>query len=293
MTDASRYRGRFAPSPSGPLHQGSLLAAVAGYLDAKAEGGKWLLRIEDIDPPREIAGAADRILHSLEAHALHWDETPVYQSERTEAYLDALEALNQSGRLFRCCCTRSTLGPAGSCGRRCSPAASDSCSLRFDVGVSAGFADRLLGQQPGLKTGTDIVLKRKDGFFAYALAVVVDDAWQNITHVVRGRDLLHQTSAQRELMRQLGHPTPSYAHHPIICDAQGDKLSKQAGAPEVDDHRAIENLREVLRVLGQESADMPAGSAQELLSLATELWNHAPLVHKPLAHDIYRGTTTP
>lgn len=272
MTPALEYRGRFAPSPTGPLHRGSLLAAVASYLDARACKGRWLLRIEDIDPPREVPGSADLILQSLESHALEWDEPVLYQSTRSAAYNDALQQLKDTGRLFPCCCTRAILGPSGSCGRRCHPSTGDLCSQRVEIDACAGFEDGFLGEQIPDPQKRDIVLKRKDGLFSYALAVVVDDAFQEITRVVRGRDLLHQTQAQRELSSYLGYPIPAYAHIPIIVDTKGVKLSKQAGAQAIDDRQPLENVREALQILGQDSASFPAGTVSELLSLAAEHW---------------------
>jgi glutamyl-Q tRNA(Asp) synthetase len=198
------YRGRFAPSPSGPLHFGSLLAALGSYLDARAAGGQWLLRIEDIDQPREAPGAADRILRSLDAHGLHWDGPVLYQSTRSEAYDRALEQLQQQDRLFRCSCTRAILGPGGSCGERCTPAPDDICAIRVRLGGERSFNDLVLGPQPSAALPADLVLKRKDGLYAYTLAVVVDDGWQGITDVIRGRDLLEQTARTMPFARISG-----------------------------------------------------------------------------------------
>lgn len=272
------YRGRFAPSPTGPLHKGSLLAAVASYLPARAAGGSWLLRIEDLDPPREVPGAADSILRSLEAHGLLWDDTVLFQSTRLDAYTEALAALENTGRVFACCCTRATLGPGGNCLNRCMPRDDDLSSRRFLLEGGTGFHDEFLGDQPPPGAPGDLVLKRKDGLYAYALAVVVDDAAQNISHVVRGADLLPQTFAQLELFSCLNSPPPSYAHAPLVFDDRGIKLSKQAGATAIDDSAAVGNLREALHRLHQGSADMNAGSASELLSLAIEHWNPDALV---------------
>ncbi|GAB5415617.1 MAG: tRNA glutamyl-Q(34) synthetase GluQRS [Congregibacter sp.] len=251
---------------------GSLLAAVASYLDARAAGGQWLVRIEDIDPPREVAGASDQILRSLQAHGLQWDEDVVYQSSRGDAYDRALEALAQTGRLFRCRCTRAILGPGGSCGRRCAPTDDDATALRFQIDSSPHFNDRFMGPQPTANSPRDLVLRRKDGLYAYALAVAVDDLWQGITDVVRGRDLLHQTHAQIELMQVMGGQAPRYAHLPLICDTAGVKLSKQAGAQAIDDRKALQNLRIVLEALGQPMAEAACGTVQELLAWATRSW---------------------
>jgi glutamyl-Q tRNA(Asp) synthetase len=289
MANALIYRGRFAPSPTGPLHMGSLLAAVASYLDARAAKGRWLLRIEDIDPPREVPGAADSIRVTLEAHGLHWDEEVLYQSTRSAAYEAALEQLHSAGAVFRCSCTRTTLGPGGSCGARCQPQPNDCCALRLrlDDRDSGRFSDRFAGSQAQRPQQQDIVLRRKDGLFAYALAVVVDDAAQAITDVVRGNDLLSQTPVQLQLFGLLGLSAPRYAHLPILADASGAKLSKQTGAAAIDNRSAMENLRCVLGYLGQSSADFPAGSPAELLHAATAKWNINSLRGNSAASMVY------
>ncbi|EED31394.1 glutamyl-tRNA synthetase [gamma proteobacterium NOR5-3] len=251
---------------------GSLLAALASYLDARCAGGAWLLRMEDIDPPREMPGAADRILRSLEAHGLCWDESVLFQSTRRDAYEEALRVLEEAGRVFACCCSRATLGPGGSCLGRCKPRAGQPISLRIRLRGDTGFDDQILGLQPPVNTHSDLVLRRKDGLYAYALAVVVDDAWQGINHVVRGSDLLLQTFAQLEIFRELAATAPQYAHLPLVRDTQGTKLSKQTGARAIDDAFAVDNLRSALRLLQQDSADMPASSTGELLDLAVNNW---------------------
>ncbi|EAQ97321.2 glutamyl-queuosine tRNA(Asp) synthetase [Congregibacter litoralis KT71] len=273
MAAKPQYRGRFAPSPTGPLHMGSLLTALASYLHARSASGLWLLRIEDIDPPREVPGASDSILRSLEAHGLHWDESVLFQSTRLDAYAEALNTLKASGRLFPCSCTRATLGPGGSCLRRCKPGPDDPTALRIQLDESMGFEDQILGTQAPPGESGDLVLRRKDGLYAYALAVVVDDARQGVTHVVRGADLLPQTFAQLELLTLLHSPRPDYAHLPIVCDHRGTKLSKQAGAPAIDDKRALNNLRDALRLLRQPCADSPAATVDELLVQATADWD--------------------
>jgi glutamyl-Q tRNA(Asp) synthetase len=289
MASELSYRGRFAPSPTGPLHMGSLLAAVASYLDARAARGKWLLRIEDIDPPREVPGAADSIRITLAAHGLHWDGEVLYQSTRSAAYEAALETLTSAAAVFRCSCSRATLGPGGSCGGRCQPGPKDDCALRLrlDSRNGGGFSDRLAGKQAQSPEQQDIVLKRRDGLFAYALAVVVDDAAQGITDVVRGNDLLSQTPVQLQLFNLLGLCAPRYAHLPVLVDASGSKLSKQTGAEAIDNRRALENLRCVLRYLRQSSADLPAGSPDELLLAATNVWNSRELRGAPTIPMVY------
>ena len=289
----TEYRGRFAPSPTGPLHMGSLLAAVASFLDARAAEGSWLLRIEDIDPPREVAGSSDSILRCLEAHGLLWDESVLYQSTRYAAYAEALESLTASGAVFSCSCTRATLGPGGSCLRRCGPDPDSPRSLRLSLGGDRSFSDIILGEQLPPGTASDLVLRRKDGLYAYALAVVVDDAWQQVSHVVRGHDLLDQTYAQLELFGQLQLSVPRYAHLPVLTDSAGSKLSKQTGATAVDTAQPLANLRQALRYLQQTSADLPAGSPQELLALATLHWDRAALANPPPGSLVYRDADSP
>ncbi|MEM1187617.1 MAG: tRNA glutamyl-Q(34) synthetase GluQRS [Pseudomonadota bacterium] len=279
MTPAPAYRGRFAPSPTGPLHHGSLIAALASFLDARHHGGEWLLRIEDLDPPREVAGAADRIRYSLEAHGMDWDGLS-FQSQHYDAYARALEKLHAAGRLFRCSCTRARLGAGGHCGKRCSPAEDEDVALRIDLKGVESFDDFILGPMRQCPLPADVVLRRRDGLYAYALAVVVDDAGQGITHVLRGQDLLDQTAVQRAMLRELGCPPPTYGHMPLLVDAAGKKLSKQTGAAAVDDRQAMGNLRHALDLLGQESATAPAATPHQLLSQAVRGWTRSPLIDR-------------
>lgn len=260
------YIGRFAPSPTGPLHFGSLVCALASYLDAKHHGGKWLLRIEDIDPPREQPGAADSIKRTLEAHGLYWDGEVRYQSQRSEAYWDCLNELKKLDLIYPCNCTRARLanlnGPYDGHCRRHPPAAGDACALRLKVSdlpdtfhhISSNieFCDRACGvQSENIETiSGDFVIHRKDGFFAYQLAVVVDDIDQGITDVVRGDDLLDTTARQIFLYRILGKKPPSYAHIPVIRDEYGNKLSKQNHAPTIDKIHAQKNVFNALCSLG-------------------------------------------
>ena len=256
------YIGRFAPSPTGPLHFGSLLGALASYLDARAHAGLWLVRIEDIDPPREVDGAADAILDCLRAHGLQWDGEVSYQSERSAAYRAALDGLLAEGRAFYCTCSRTELAQHGgiyagrcrACRRR--PAAPHAVRLRVDTGVIE-FIDRIQGrmaQDLALEVG-DFVLLRKEGLPAYQLAVTVDDAAQGVTHVVRGSDLLDSTARQIFLQQSLGFSTPRYAHIPVIANAAGQKLSKQTFAPALDNAAALQNLLAALDFLGQPPPD--------------------------------------
>ncbi len=262
----SPYVGRFAPSPTGPLHFGSLVCALASYLDAKRHGGKWLLRIEDIDPPREQPGAADSIKRTLEAHGLFWDGEIRYQSQRSEAYWDCLNHLKKLDLLYRCNCTRARLAPLhgrydGHC-RYQRPTPDESCALRLKVADlppafsylknKIGFTDRICGAQfeDINQVSGDFVIHRKDGLFAYQLAVVVDDIDQGITDVVRGDDLLDTTARQIFLYHILGKTPPTYAHIPVIKDKDGNKLSKQNHALAIDLTSAHLNIYNALSCLG-------------------------------------------
>jgi len=274
------YRGRFAPSPTGPLHLGSLIAAVASYLDARHRGGQWLMRMEDLDPPREEAGAARRILASLQAHGLYWDGDVLWQSERGRAYTEALALLDRGHHLFRCDCTRQMLGPDGACCGHCrqrqgllsTPAAT---RVNVPADTRIRFTDEVQGSQDiwlGRELA-DFVVRRKDGLDAYQLAVVVDDAFQGVTHIVRGSDLLDSTARQIFLQRLLGHPTPGYAHLPVITDASGSKLSKQNHAPPLDDSRACANLRDALRFLRQPEPPRQLTGTAGILAFARDNWS--------------------
>ena len=265
------YRGRFAPSPSGPLHFGSLVAAVGSYLDARAHGGEWLVRIEDLDPPRTRPGAAERILTDLAAFGMEWDGTVVRQSERFDRYAAAVERLSRAGVLRECLCSRSALArlpenesrPPGTAEELFHPAtclppatyAAPGPALRLRVPPgSIRFDDRSLGPQSVCVAETigDFVLRRRDGLYAYQLAVVVDDAEQGITDVVRGCDLLSSTARQVLLQRALGLPGVRYLHLPLAVDGGGRKLSKSGDAPAVADrHGPAGQLVAVLHFLGQ------------------------------------------
>lgn len=270
----SHYRGRFAPTPSGPLHLGSLLAAVISYLEARRLSGQWLLRMEDLDPPREQAGAADAILRCLEAHGLYWDESVLYQSQRSEAYEAALHQLQQKDALFWCQCSRKALKGQmtypGTCRTFRSPRANSAVRYRVTEQCDA-FIDGFQGSQtanPAQDFG-DVILKRRDGFYAYQLAVVVDDAWQGITDVVRGIDLLHASYWQRALFRQLDLPTPNFHHFPVLIHANGQKLSKQNQAPAVSLQTPERNLRQVFELL---QLDVAPTRPDQMLAHATTLW---------------------
>ena len=259
----SPCRGRFAPSPTGPLHFGSLLAAVGSFLDARAQHGSWLLRMEDLDPPREMPGAADDILRTLEAFGLHWDGEVMYQSHRHAAYQAALDELEQRQHLYPCGCSRREIQaqavdgrPAiypGTC-RNGLPPGREARAVRIRVpDASIRFDDRLQGSMEMNLAGQsgDFILRRADGQFAYHLAMVIDDAAQGITDIVRGADLLDCTAPQIFLQQTLGYTTPRYLHLPVVVNTQGEKLSKQTHAPAVTAEHAIATLGRVLQRLGQ------------------------------------------
>jgi glutamyl-Q tRNA(Asp) synthetase len=280
-----RYRGRFAPSPSGPLHFGSLVAAMASWCDARASMGDWLLRIEDVDQTRSRAGASDAILATLEAYGFEWDGPVVRQSERAALYAAALDDLIRRRMAFACACTRRELELAapGNSGERVYPGTcrqgvpAGRAGRCWRVAVSdeiVSFHDRLQGmqeQQLARDVG-DFVLKRADGLFAYQLAVVVDDGLQGITHIVRGADLLLSTPRQVWLQRQLGYAMPSYLHHPIALDARGRKLSKQAAARALSPH-PLPQLREAWTFLDQPEPPSAPESVAEFWRWAHAAWN--------------------
>lgn len=250
------YRGRFAPSPTGDLHLGSLVAALGSWLMARAAGGEWWVRIEDLDPPREVAGASDRQLATLAAFGLTADGPVVRQSGRGASYQAALDRLLASGHAFECHCSRSDLAATGGIHRACvTDRRRDHPAVRLRVpdGTSVTFHDLLLGQQEQAvdREVGDFVLRRADGPWAYQLAVVVDDAAQGITDVVRGADLLDSTARQILLQRALGLPTPRHAHLPLVVDPDGRKLSKSLQALPVDPARPLPALGAAWQWLGQ------------------------------------------
>lgn len=276
----SPYIGRFAPSPTGPLHMGSLVAAVAGFLDARANRGTWLLRMEDLDPPREPPGAADRILEQLQTFGLDWDGEVLYQSTRHEAYAEALEKLDHAGMTYACDCSRRRVREQGSvydgrCRKRGERVGSPhAIRLRVEP-ESISFHDAIQGDYGQDMAGEvgDFVIRRKDGLFAYQLAVVVDDAWQGVTHVLRGYDLIDSTPRQVYLQRLLGLPTPAYAHIPILVDRRGDKLSKQTFASAIAAAEAGRTLQRALAYLDLETPTELAGAdCAQLLDWAIEHW---------------------
>jgi glutamyl-Q tRNA(Asp) synthetase len=259
------YRGRFAPSPTGPLHAGSLVAAVASYLDARAHDGAWLLRIEDIDEARALPDAVQSIMQTLQAHGMYWDGKPVWQSRRKALYQAAFERLGLEGAVYACGCSRreiadSRIGVAsdgaavypGTCRGGLAPGrAARAWRLRVPDQVIA-FNDRWAGavqQRLATEVG-DFVLRRADGYWAYQLAVVVDDGDCGITDIVRGADLLDSTARQIYLQRLLGLPTPRYMHVPVLVNERGEKLSKQTGAAALDNSRPLDGLMAAAQFLG-------------------------------------------
>jgi glutamyl-Q tRNA(Asp) synthetase len=287
MQTPASYRGRFAPSPTGPLHFGSLVAAVGSYLDARHHQGEWLLRVEDIDTPREVAGATDDILRTLERLHMTWDGPVSYQSQRTHLYKEALAELQQQGYLYDCGCTRKEVidgavrTPSGAiypgtC-RNGLPAGRGPRSIRVRVNNTAiSMQDRLqAGLQQQLQTDVgDFIVRRADQLIAYQLAVVVDDADQGINQVVRGSDLLASTPRQIYLQQLLDLPIPAYLHLPIATDASSAKLSKQSFAPAItvdDGNRAV---LDALRFLQQALPDSPQdASLDELWKWAADHWD--------------------
>ncbi|PCI75498.1 MAG: tRNA glutamyl-Q(34) synthetase GluQRS [SAR86 cluster bacterium] len=275
------YIGRFAPSPTGPLHFGSLLAALASFLDARANQGKWLMRVEDLDPPREPAGSAELILQQLLDLGMDWDDEVLYQSSRLEAYEEVLHKLQDESLCYPCDCTRPQIREMGlvyngSCRERGAPPEMPyALRLKTDA-LEIGFDDEIQGhfaQQLEVEVG-DFVIRRKDELFAYQLAVVVDDELQNITHVVRGWDLLDSTPRQIYLQRVLNYRPMSYAHIPIIVDERGQKLSKQAFAPSIETDRASDAIYKALTFLGQAPpAELEKESAEAQLQWAIASWD--------------------
>lgn len=288
MADAP-YRGRFAPSPTGPLHFGSLIAAVGSYLEAHRHGGQWLVRMEDIDPPREMPGAADGILRTLEAYGFAWDGPVLYQSWRAEAYQAVLEQLKRDGLLYPCACTRREIADSalagieglvypGTC-RHGLPPGREARAWRLRVeDAEIIFDDAIQGRQRQnlARDIGDFVLQRADGLYAYQLAVVVDDAQQGITHVVRGSDLLDSTPRQIALQQCLGYAQPAYAHLPVAANAAGEKLSKQTQAQALDPTRPVAALWQALNFLGQQPpAELQTVSLDEVWAWARAHWRLA------------------
>jgi len=290
--DFSQITGRFAPTPSGPLHFGSLVTAVASYCQARSSGGHWLLRIEDVDTPRVVKGASELILHTLEAFGFEWDGEVVYQSQRFDAYEEILQHLIRQKHLYRCRCSRKQLnrenlisGPLG----RIYPATcrhlnllNPSLSLRLNLETAGrirfndahyGKFELDLSKQVG-----DVVLKRVDGIYAYHLAVVIDDNEQHINQIVRGSDLLEVSCIHLYLYQILGYQIPGYLHIPVVRSSDGNKLSKQTGATGLHNEHATIQLLDALSFLGQQHCrEMISASPGEILQHAIQHWNPANL----------------
>ncbi|MFZ9298015.1 MAG: tRNA glutamyl-Q(34) synthetase GluQRS [Hylemonella sp.] len=284
---ATPYIGRFAPSPTGPLHAGSLVAALASWLDARAHGGRWLVRIEDVDSPRSLEGLGRMILQQLADCGLLPDEPPWYQSDRLADYQQALDCLIGAGLAYPCACSRKEIEAAlqvqgqsrarnseliypGTCRNGLHGRPARAWRLRVDQGVQH-WTDRRLGPQAQdvAQAVGDFILKRADGQFAYQLAVVVDDAAQGITHIVRGEDLADNTARQLLLQRALGQPTPRYLHTPLVFNALGEKLSKQSGAPALQTQAPLSALNAAAAVLG---LHIQASSTSDWLAKACAQW---------------------
>ena len=288
---ARHYIGRFAPSPTGPLHAGSLVAALASWLDARAHGGRWLVRIEDIDSPRCMPGADAEILRQLAACGLQPDSPPQYQSARSAAYQSALDRLVANGWAYPCACSRKAIEDAvtiaggmrsrhgeriypGTCRPGLAGKPARAWRLRTDTAGRITWTDRRLGPQAQdlpSEVG-DFVLKRADGLWAYQLAVVVDDADQGVSDIVRGEDLADNTARQHWLQQALGLPTPRYLHTPLVYDARGEKLSKQNGAQALDARSPVTCLAAAGRTLGMPVDAFAAATPADWLAAATQAW---------------------
>jgi glutamyl-Q tRNA(Asp) synthetase len=279
------YRGRFAPSPTGPVHFGTLIAAVGSYLQAKKNNGDWLLRMEDVDITRKVEGADSDILNTLECFGFEWQGEVIYQSQQTPYYQEALEKLISQSLVFPCLCSRkklatqtsvlkSTVYP-GTCRHRTLPETRPHSLRVVATNMTIEFNDRVMGKQSQNieQECGDFVIKRRDGLFAYQLAVVVDDALQGITEIVRGADLLDSTPRQIYLQRLLGYSTPAYCHLPLAVDTSGNKISKSEGAARVDPGHTRELLVNTLRFLGQKPPpELPASSLDDIWRWAIENW---------------------
>ncbi|EIC28897.1 MULTISPECIES: tRNA glutamyl-Q(34) synthetase GluQRS [Methylomicrobium] len=290
MAGGKPYVGRFAPSPTGPLHLGSLYTALASYLDARAHRGRWLLRIDDIDTPRNVPGSVDSILTTLEAYGLYWDGPVYYESEHPADYEQALSELQRPGLLYPCTCSRKTLAERpgrhdiypGICRNRTVFPTDRPYALRVKSdGRDIGFDDRLQGsiRQNLAEEHGDFILKRKEGIMSYQFACVIDDHLQGVTHVVRGFDLVDSTPKQIYLQQLLGLPRPSYLHVPIIIDSHGCKLSKQTLAEAVTMRNTSAVMFRLLELLKQEPpVGLRDASCSEMLEWAVRNWNPEPLI---------------
>lgn len=281
MSITPAYTGRFAPTPSGYLHFGSLVAALASYLDARAAGGRWLLRMEDLDPPREVPGAQDAILRTLETYGFAWDGAVERQSSRQAAYAAAVDELLARGLAYPCTCSRKRLEGQpiypGTCRNAHRPAQDAAIRLRV-ADAEYRFVDRVQGEfaQNLAREVGDFVIRRRDGLYAYQLAVVLDDAWQGVTDIVRGADLLDSTPRQLYLQELFGLPRPRYLHIPLLLQPDGHKLGKSYRSPPLPADQAPALLARALRALGQQApAELAQGTAGEVLAWGVRHWNPA------------------
>mgnify|MGYP001591624915 FL=1 len=284
--------GRFAPSPTGPLHYGSLLTAVASYLNIRANNGTWLVRIDDLDPPRQMPGAVSEILHALEVYGLHWDQDIVYQSKRQHIYDEALAKLQEKGLVYFCSCSRKDILErgervySGHC-RKGHLAGRKQYAMRIKVPqTTLSWNDLIQGPQITelFQANGDFVVRRADGLYAYHLAAVIDDAAQRITESIRGADLLPSTSAQRYLQQVLDIEPPEYGHIPVAVNEKGEKLSKQAGATPISTVDPATTLCKVLQDLGQAPPeDLEASSVSDILRWGQKNWS---LDNVPARHTL-------
>lgn len=298
MTE-TRYTGRFAPSPTGQPHLGTLIAALASYLQARTRQGVWLLRIEDVDTTRRVPGADDAMLRTLDKFGFEWDSTVVWQSRRTALYQQALQQLDADERIFPCTCSRKLLAQTasdlsgiypGTCRSNKLPFAHEH-AVRIRVpDIIIHFDDAVMGeyQQSLAAECGDFVIKRRDGLFAYQLAVVVDDALQGVTEVVRGADLLDSAPRQIFLQRCLGYRQPDYLHLPLILDREGRKLSKSEGAAGLNPDRPVKSIHAALSHLGQQPpADIAQAGLVDIWQWALENWNIGKI---PTGHSVIKSS---
>lgn len=278
--------GRFAPSPTGPLHFGSLVAAVASYCDAKSRGGQWLLRIEDVDTTRRVEGASEQIIQTLQRYGFIWDSEIIYQSQRTDLYQQALDLLRDQGLAYPCTCSRKEIADSSTLQGIEGAIYPGTClqhAVKPDVPVAwrlktsdtaIGFDDLIQGylQHNMAKDIGDFVVKRADGLFSYQLAVVVDDALQGVTHVVRGADLLNSTTRQIYLQQLLGYTTPIYAHIPLVMNAEGQKLSKQTLATALPSDNIMNVMVAAFRFLPSLPTPPSLSSVHDLWQWAIDHW---------------------
>lgn len=285
------YVGRFAPSPSGQLHFGSLVTAVASYLDARHHNGKWLVRMEDIDEPRCISGVDRDILTTLEKHGLCWDDDVIYQSQQHSRYQDRLDELISQQRAYFCTCTRKQIKAMGGqynghCRDKGYTVSTEGTAIRLKLDTSLeGFNDVIMGNVAApLQTShaEDVVLKRRDGLFSYNLVVVLDDVFQHVTHIIRGCDLIDVTALQRAVYGELGFSMPTYGHVPVAAVAPGRKLSKQNRATPINNLTPLENLVRAMRFLGFSFPDATAfENVSVLLNYAISVWDRKKVVKTP------------